>query len=261
MEFTKREKKHLAIAIFIIAFVLSFNEWGTDEFNLATGILNLLRALFFTSIILIVHQLAQKKAASNLDCKTEYRIWQLGRFRLLETGKKPRTFYLLNKQYQLPKLPLGIIIPLFVSLFSAGKLFFVGVGGFNIKELTTRRAGRLRLHVTEYELGKIAYSGILVELGFLFLFKLILPLAPTFFEKGMFISASLAIFNMLPIPPLDGSKVFFGGNIFYLFLLTLTLIYSLTIFILNPFLTVFISLLLAFIIAFLFAYKVKKLGN
>lgn len=37
-----------------------------------------------------------------------------------------------------------------------------------------------------------------------------------FFQELIFINASLAVFNMLPIPPLDGSKIFgelFGGRV------------------------------------------------
>ena len=40
MEFSKKEIKYILVAAIIAAFVFSFNEWGIEKFNIATGIKN-----------------------------------------------------------------------------------------------------------------------------------------------------------------------------------------------------------------------------
>ena len=71
-------------------------------------------------------------------------------------------------------------------------------------------------------------SNILLSIVFLFLYGLLYPFVPGWGEAGSvvirmigttaYISIALAIFNIIPLPPLDGSKVLFSfvpSNVYY----------------------------------------------
>ncbi|HDN90804.1 MAG TPA: hypothetical protein ENG56_00405 [Candidatus Aenigmarchaeota archaeon] len=72
--------------------------------------------------------------------------------------------------------------------------------------LKTSRIGRSFVELSREEIGKIAIAGPLANLILSILFALLLRISKIFFYPFQ-INLFLGIFNLLPFPPLDGSKV------------------------------------------------------
>ncbi|HII72260.1 TPA: hypothetical protein HA265_05900, partial [Candidatus Woesearchaeota archaeon] len=68
--------------------------------------------------------------------------------------------------------------------------------------------------------GWIAMSGAVANMLFAIILKTIYFSAPDpWILKAVNINIWLALFNMLPIPPYNGSKTFFGSRLIYVFVL------------------------------------------
>ncbi len=249
MSFEKEEIKELIIAIVIAAFVFSFNEWGIEEFSLTIGITNFIRALIITAIIFPVHAFIQKQVAQKFDCTSKFKLLSL------ETVKYKS---LIVKKIREILKPIGPIITLLISFISNGKLLLVLLSTAEIKPNKIKRVGREFTNIKEKEFAQIALSGPLTEIILLVIFKLLLPIAPIFFQKAMFISASLAVFHILPIPKMDGGLIFFGSRILYTFSLVFIIIFIITIYQLSVFNTLIISIILAGIASLIYFYKFFK---
>ncbi len=130
---------------------------------------------FFPFYLLVIapafalHELAHKFTAIRFGCTAEYRMF-----------------------------PQGLLLALLLAFISRGAFIFAAPGAVMIYSPYLRRR----------ENGIIAFAGPLTNLaiGF-FLFFISIFFASPIFELGYRINFFLAAFNLLPIPPLDGSKV------------------------------------------------------
>lgn len=95
--------------------------------------------------------------------------------------------------------PLGLLLALVTSLFG---LIFAAPGATYISGL----------NITEAENGKISIAGPLTNVAVALFFIPLFLFANGFWGSlgfyGVYINSFLALFNMLPIMPLDGAKVF-----------------------------------------------------
>jgi len=123
-------------------------------------------------IAFVFHELAHKFLAIKFHCTTYYEMWPIG---LL---------------FSLAMMFLGIKI--------------LAPGAVVIKPYRFGRWGMRTTRLTVPEMGIISLSGPTVNLFFALIFALI-PGSIAGFIAG--VNAQLAFFNLLPIPPLDGSKV------------------------------------------------------
>lgn len=249
MPFSKEEIKELIITIVIATFVFSFNEWGIEEFSLKMGIINLIRALLVCTLIFPLHAYVQKQTAKKFDCTSKFKLLSL---------EPPKYKTIITQKIKSFLKPIGPIITLLITFISNGKLLLVLLSTAEITPNKTKRVGRKFTNIKEFEFAQIAFSGILTELVLLVTFKLLLPIAPLFFEKAMFISASLAVFHILPIPKMDGGQIFFGSRAFYIFSLIFVITFITTIYFLSIFNTLMISLIVAGLIALIYFYKLYK---
>ena len=97
------------------------------------------------------------------------------------------------------KIPLAIAIPGFVEIMP----FAFGRWGFKVVRITTK------------DLGLISLAGVGINVLLAVIFKAL----PGFvFQQMSFINGVIAIFNLLPIPNLDGSRIFLWKMWFWLFL-------------------------------------------
>jgi len=102
----------------------------------------------------------------------------------------------------------SIIIPLALILSGTGIVFgWAKPVPYNPNNLTDRRKGTLA----------VASAGIFVNICVAVFFGLILRFLPSEFiaisailQAVVFVNLVLAIFNLVPIPPLDGSKILFS---------------------------------------------------
>ena len=206
MEYKKEEIIQITIAIVIAALIFSFTEWGATKFNINTGLLNFTRALLISIPIFFLRSLSQKYLAKKYDSSVEFTLPSM------DSVKNTIRYF-------------GPIITIFVTLITNGKFFLPLLSSFNLKTNRTLRVGRKWANIREFEIAKIGLAGILSDIFLLTIFRLALPFSEFFFSKAIFIASSLAIFHLLPIPKLDGERIFFGSRPLYVTTLVFTITY------------------------------------
>lgn len=175
--FTATEIKEIAISAIVlsVAFALAFSN-GIFNLNIGTFPVLIVFSFIAVGIGFLAHELIGHKLVSqHYGIHAEYRLWKLG-------------------------LVIAIVSSFFGFVFAAPGAVMIYQGADlwgSPVPLSKKRYGIISLT------GPIV--NFLISLGFL---------AANFFhpaqlfQLGAQINIWLAIFNMLPVPPLDGSKVF-----------------------------------------------------
>ncbi|MBS3151431.1 hypothetical protein J4443_03580 [Candidatus Woesearchaeota archaeon] len=246
MEFSKKEIKYILVAAIIAAFVFSFNEWGIEKFNIATGIKNLFIAFIFCSVIYFLHSFAQKLVADYYEYRIEFTLIDIKR-RVRKIGKIGRAV----------TIPIGPIITLLLVFISAGKFIFLLLNSYEHISQKEFRIGRQWVNLKEFEEAQIALAGPLSQIVLLIIFKLLLPFSVVF-NKAMFITSVIAIYHMLPLPKVDGSKIFFGSRSLYIASLVFIVTFIILIFHLSVIQTIILALLFSTILGIMYLYKKTK---
>jgi Zn-dependent protease len=225
--FSKDEIKAIVISIIAYAFIISFRQWGDQSFELFAGMGNFFLALIIMTVTLLLHVSVQRISGLNVGFRVEYKLW----------------IY-------------GVIISLIACLFSNGIIWFLFLpGGIFLHLLSTHRLGYFRYGLNMMAHAMVAVVGPLSNLIFAVILKVIqsfLPPSPIL-QKMILVNVFFAVFTMLPIPPLDGSRVFFQSRMGYAFLLGL--IIGIAIFInlnISIFLIIIGSILMAVLLWFLY---------
>lgn len=199
--FSKSEIEASVISVLILAFIISFGEWGYgDTFDFRIGLINLFKSIIIVGIVLGLQIIVIKMMALQWGYRAEFKLW----------------WY-------------GLLIGLGMAFFSAsvtgslGKPFviwFLAPGGIFFHHLSVHRLGWFRYGVNVIETGISCLVGSLSTLVLALIFKILLSIFPesVFFYKGMVVSLWYAFFSMLPIPPLNGSRVFFYSRVTYAFM-------------------------------------------
>lgn len=155
--------------LFVASFVIGF--------ILAFPYLNKLLIFLFVALLsFALHELAHKFAAQKFGLNAEFKVWPAGLF-----GGAALTIFLnlLGIPIKIAA-PGAVIISQYVFSLTKSKISFERIG-------------------------MISAAGPLINLAFAILFLLI---KTPFSAEIVTINAFLAFFNLLPIKPLDGSKIF-----------------------------------------------------
>ena len=182
--FTNEEIRDLIISILILALIFSFP--NLENFFIA------LLIVFFSFFL---HEIGHKFAAKKLGCMATYKIWPTG----ILIGIAGMFFFGATN------LPLAIALPGFVEIMP----YAFGRWGFKVVRLTPK------------DLGLIALAGVGINVLLAILFN---PLPGGVFSELSRINGLIAIVNLLPIPPLDGSKIFLWKEWFWLFLIFISVL-------------------------------------
>lgn len=183
ISFSLDEGIHLAVSVLVLAVAFSFAltmsaflpffSAGGVKWNQILAILPYSAGIVVTAFVL--HELAHKVVAQRLHMWAEYRA-------------------------SLPGLGIGLLLSALAGIVIAapGAVLIFG-------------------RADDRDAGYISIVGPLVNLAIGFLAAALYALAPgldvkigdlaSLFEVVMIVNAILALFNMLPVPPLDGSKV------------------------------------------------------
>jgi Zn-dependent protease len=185
------EKRGLLITILILAFIFSFRDWGIERFDAVMGVRNFLVTILLVAIAFAVREVAHRTIAVWLGYRSQYRTWIL-----------------------------GLVIGLVVAFVSNGYLVFIAPGTLVITHLTIHRLGKGFYELNLKHLGWIAMSAPIANMLFAVLIKALhvatnIPML----EKLMIINIWIALFDMLPIPPFNGSRTFFGSRYVYVYVL------------------------------------------
>ena len=191
-KFTPSELKGLVISIIVVAFIISFNDWGVGSvFDAKAGLLNFFNAILIVALSFLVHLSAQRVWALATGYRHEFQMWGIG---------------------------LGVALVL--SFITNGRAWLIIPGGFIVHHLAGHRLGWFRYGINYWAIGLIAFVGPLASIAFAAVFKSISGfVSNSLIQKMIIFNVLYAVFSMLPVPPLDGSKIYFGGRMLYAFAL------------------------------------------
>ena len=188
--FTPNETKGLVIAILATAFIISFNDWGTgSEVNISSGFFNFFNAILIVTVSFLIHISIQRIWSLGTGYRLEWRMWGFG-------------------------LLLGLI---FVFLTN-GKFWLILPGGIIVYHLGGHRLGWFRYGINWWALGLIALMGTFGTILLAVIFKAISGIfVNSLIQKMITFNIAYAMYSLLPIPPMDGSKTFYGSRMLYAF--------------------------------------------
>ncbi len=192
--FSLEEVRDLIIAVLIIGFLFS----ATHEFfvytTTASIFFNFITASIIFSLVVIVYELATKYFAYRYNCNAEFILW-----------------------------PIGSIFSIILTLLT--QFIFAVVGTLKITTKHATRLGYRFIGLTNEELGKIAISGPLFNIIFgLFGFLIVLINQSELIKVLIDMNLIFALFNLIPIPPLNGARVFGWSRIVWVGLFSATLV-------------------------------------
>ncbi|HLC60436.1 MAG TPA: hypothetical protein VJJ52_03320 [Candidatus Nanoarchaeia archaeon] len=219
--FTKYEVRGYAIAILAIAFIISFREWGANQFDLAAGLFNLFNSILIVAMSVLVHDAGQRIWGLAIGYKIEFKMW---------------TF--------------GVVLGLILAFVTNGKFWLIIPGTFMLHHLAGHRLGFFRYGINIIGQSMVALAGPLFTLMLIILLKILYALSPNpLLQKAIMFNIIYNITNMLPIPVLDGGKIFFGSRMIYAFVMPAMIVATILMMIDIPvFFSVVLSLLVGVIL-------------
>lgn len=251
--FEKDEIRQIIAGLIVLAFMFSF----TIEQTFSQWLKEFTLMFILAGASLYVNLIAHKYAAYTHGANAKFELWTIQRFGFSKAAilKSKPADPLLRLLYNIAFFPtnLWLIVPILVAFFSNGQLPFAAVGITSISITAAHRLGKKYLHASEIESAKIALVGPITNLLFALIIKTLFGFSGIAGDL-VTINIALAISNMLPIPRLDGSKVFFGSILLYIFSTVFILGSSFLIFFLTFFPTLILSLIFALTLLILYYY-------
>jgi len=181
MRFSRKEIEDIALSVAVVSLAVSFSY--TRNIVSSRFLLLILISLITIGSGFILHELSHKYVAQKYGCWAEFRAWET-----------------------------GLVIALITS-FLLG-FVFIAPGAVYISR---------SLYLTRREDAYISLAGSFANVFLALLFAVLPFLLPfeSFFlvqisAVGARVNLWLALFNQLPIPPLDGSKVFYWNKLAWL---------------------------------------------
>ena len=211
--FTKKEII-LIILFIIIASFISFIPLIPEN------PIKILAAILVFSIIIPINIIVKKITSSYYAIKIEHRIWEIKRWGYYERSK-----------FKKP-VSTGLILPFFLAFFSLGYLKPFTFFQFDAENLPRerllkargqRRAERREV-INEEDLAYTSASGFYALLLLTILGLLIKPFLPEFGFNLAKYSIYYGLWNLIPFGQLDGTKLFFGTFVGWIFITILYLI-------------------------------------
>ena len=221
-KFTPSELRGFVISIFAVAFIISFAEWGPGTtFEWGYGLRNFFNASLIVALTFIVRETAHRVGALSIGFKAEYKMWTFG-------------------------LLAGVVI----ALVTRGYWWLILPGGIMVHHLGGHRLGFFRYGLNYFGVGMVSAVGPLANIALALFFKIISAFTynPLIY-KAIVLNLLMAVYTILPIPPLDGSRMFFGSRMVYAFILSFVILSSILLFIkvIPAWIAIVASLLLALI--------------
>ena len=189
------EYRGLILTTLILAFVISFRQWGVGpNVDLATGMVNFVNAIFVVALAVLVRETARKLVGLAGGMVVEFRLWFFG-------------------------LLIALVLTFLAQPLPFGIWFIIG-GGFLAHHVPGLRLGFFRYETNYWVVGLIAMAGPAANIALAVLFKIIAGLIDTttpILSLAMRFNIAFALFNMLPLPPFDGLKAWYGSRLVYSF--------------------------------------------
>ena len=178
--FTADETKGIIITCLIIGFIAGFDDGTNSHIITAFTLLNMLACVLIAVLAVLVHHSVERIVA----------LWH---------------GYKLTHNPSWSTSLIGVMF----AIASLGKISFIPAGGFEAELLERHRLGSFRYNLSYGPLAVIAFFGSMSNIALAIIFKIFMFIPSQFIAKAMAINLMFAVSNLLPIPPLDGSHIFF----------------------------------------------------
>lgn len=190
LKFSKREVREILIAILIGTLIFAFDDGGKDSFIWARWIANAIVIFIIVFFSFFLRVIAQKLVALKVGFRAEFKVWSY-----------------------------GLAGSFVITFLSAGTIPVFFPGGAWFTHLAAERLGSFRYGLNYGTCGWSAAAGsfmnILIGMTTTFIFGQIFGLDVVntpILNKIVFINFVMALYTLLPIPPLDGCFLFFGSR-------------------------------------------------
>lgn len=189
------EYRGLILTTMVLAFVISFKQWGVGpNVDLFVGMTNFLNAILVVALALLVRETARKIVGLAGGMVVEFRLWFFG-------------------------LLIALVLTFLAQPLPFPIWFIVG-GGFLVHHVPGLRLGFFRYETNYWVIGLVALSGPAANIALAVFFKIISLVIGTttpILALAMKFNVFFALFNMLPLPPFDGLKAWYGSRLVYAF--------------------------------------------
>jgi Zn-dependent protease len=187
--FSVTEKREFWIAALVLGLAYSWNTWGTVAFDFWVGLGNLLAAFIIALIALYAHHFGQRLYGLHKGYLVEHKVWWYG---------------------------AGVAA--LITLLSGGSFVFLAVTGTYITIHTIHRLGKYNYGPNVKEYAMIALMGPLANIivaGFVKSVQLAIGIPSLLVDQFFVFNLAFAAWNLLPLPPLDGSRIVFSSRLLY----------------------------------------------
>lgn len=219
--FKPRELKAAILSILVIAFAISFRKWGIGkEVDFGYGLINLLGAILIVGVAFFGRTVLQKIVALGADYQAEYKMWSF-----------------------------GLLFALLLVFLTNGRLWFLIPGGIIIHYMPGHRIGWVRYGLNYFGVGVISLAGPIANIILAMIFRTLFEVFKIqLFQTAFFLNLIWAVWTILPIPPGDGSRMFFGSRLVYMFGFAIVVSSAILLYSKIP---IFITIPVSFIIAWI----------
>lgn len=189
MNFNRKEVKDIILTIFSISVIASLKDFPEGGW-ISTFILS----FFLISVSLMIKLTAHKLTAKKYDCTAVYKF-----------------------DYNL------FLIALLIGLISNSALIFAVMGSITVASAYISRLGHKFGNVTLREKGLINLSGPMMNIILALISIILHPVNPVIFQELLRLNVFMSMFSLIPLPPLDGSKVIWWNRLVWLICFAITL--------------------------------------
>jgi len=188
--FTPLEIRSLIIAILVVAFIISFKEWGIgDVFSLKAGLFNFFNAILIVTLSFLVHLSVQRIWSLGTGYRLEWKMWSF-----------------------------GLLFGLILAFLTNGVFWLILPGGFIVHHMAGHRLGFFRYGINYWAVGLIAITGPFATILLAAIFESLRGvIASPLIQKVVIFNIVYALYSLIPLPPMDGSKTFYGSRMLYSF--------------------------------------------
>lgn len=205
--FNAAEIKALVVSILAMTFIVAFND-GNDVFNLYAWGANFLLWLVIVTVSMLFKMTVQRLVSIGCGFRLEYKLW----------------WY-------------GILFGVLFTIVTNGHLWLLIPGGVFIHILAFQRVGQWRYGTNFKQFMRVGMFGPFASIMLAMIIKALQVWFHVFPADSIVVANIVkfniwfAIMSMIPIPPLDGSRVIWRSRVIYAMVLGAVMAYSLTPFI------------------------------
>jgi hypothetical protein len=186
--FSWQEISGLIAAVLLTGFIFSFRDWGDTSFDFIVGLYHLFAVFVIAGLSFAFRISCQKIFALSQGYKAEFKVWWV-----------------------------GLVIMIVVGFLSVGFLPLILVGGVVTSFMVKQRLGEFRYGFSYIDNAVISFWGVIGNMIAAIIFAVGLFAFPQsyFFSKGLILNLMMGFCALLPLPQLDGLKIFFGSRVLY----------------------------------------------